>query len=225
MQIPRPSALALPRRALLLGGAFALTAVLGLPGAARAADEAPDAWIGRLSQQVLQAIKSDKAMQAGDIDRIMRLVDEKIMPNINFRRMTASAVGPGWRQASDAQRKRLEQEFKLLLVRTYAGALKQVKDQTIEIRPLSAKAASDDELTVRTLIQGGGTDAVQLDYRLEKTPGNGAGWKIYDLNVMGVWLIATYRPQFAQQVNQAGIDGLIASLAARNKSNTGNAGK
>ncbi len=218
MSSSRLNAIARQRRVLLLGGAALSLAAVLAPQAARAAAQAPDAWIDSLSQDVLQAIKSDKAMQAGDIDRIMRLVDEKIMPSVNFRRMTASAVGPGWRRASDAQRQRLEQEFKLLLVRTYAGALKQVKDQTIQIRPLSAAAASGNEITVRTLIQGGGADPVQLDYRLEKTPAG--GWKIYDLNVMGVWLVANYRPQFSQQVNQNGIDGLIASLAERNKSNT-----
>ena len=218
MSSSRLNAIARQRRVLLLGGATLSLAAVLAPQAARAAAQAPDAWIDSLSQDVLQAIKSDKAMQAGDIDRIMRLVDEKIMPSVNFRRMTASAVGPGWRRASDAQRQRLEQEFKLLLVRTYAGALKQVKDQTIQIRPLSAAAASGNEITVRTLIQGGGADPVQLDYRLEKTPAG--GWKIYDLNVMGVWLVANYRPQFSQQVNQNGIDGLIASLAERNKSNT-----
>lgn len=218
MSSSRLNAIARQRRVLLLGGAALSLAAVLAPQAARAAAQAPDAWIDSLSQDVLQAIKSDKAMQAGDIDRIMRLVDEKIMPSVNFRRMTASAVGPGWRRASDAQRQRLEQEFKLLLVRTYAGALKQVKDQTIQIRPLSAAAASGNEITVRTLIQGGGADPVQLDYRLEKTPTG--GWKIYDLNVMGVWLVANYRPQFSQQVNQNGIDGLIASLAERNKSNT-----
>lgn len=218
MSSSRLNAIARQRRVLLLGGAALSLAAVLAPQAARAAAQAPDAWIDSLSQDVLQAIKADKAMQAGDIDRIMRLVDEKIMPSVNFRRMTASAVGPGWRRASDAQRQRLEQEFKLLLVRTYAGALKQVKDQTIQIRPLSAAAASGNEITVRTLIQGGGADPVQLDYRLEKTPAG--GWKIYDLNVMGVWLVANYRPQFSQQVNQNGIDGLIASLAERNKSNT-----
>lgn len=218
MSSSRLNAIARQRRVLLLGGAALSLAAVLAPQAARAAAQAPDAWIDSLSQDVLQTIKSDKAMQAGDIDRIMRLVDEKIMPSVNFRRMTASAVGPGWRRASDAQRQRLEQEFKLLLVRTYAGALKQVKDQTIQIRPLSAAAASGNEITVRTLIQGGGADPVQLDYRLEKT--SAGGWKIYDLNVMGVWLVANYRPQFSQQVNQNGIDGLIASLAERNKSNT-----
>lgn len=218
MSSSRLNVIARQRRVLLLGGAALSLAAVLAPQAARAAAQAPDAWIDSLSQDVLQTIKSDKAMQAGDIDRIMRLVDEKIMPSVNFRRMTASAVGPGWRRASDAQRQRLEQEFKLLLVRTYAGALKQVKDQTIQIRPLSAAAASGNEITVRTLIQGGGADPVQLDYRLEKTPTG--GWKIYDLNVMGVWLVANYRPQFSQQVNQNGIDGLIASLAERNKSNT-----
>lgn len=209
---------AFSRRALfaLLGGAALAAALLAAPAAR--ASETPDAWVNRLSNDVLQSIKNDKSVQAGNTDRIMQLVDEKIMPNVNFRRMTASAVGPGWRQASAEQRTQLEQQFKLLLIRTYAGALKQVKDQRIEVRPLPASAAQDSELTVRTLVKSGSGEPVQLDYRLEKA-GSGAGWRIYDLNVMGVWLIANYRPQFSQQVNQNGINGLIASLTERNKSN------
>lgn len=207
------------RRLLQLTAPWAAALALGAASPwALAAPETPDAWVGRLSREVLDDIKSDKAMQAGDMNRIMALVDGKIMPNVNFRRMTASAVGPGWRQASAEQRQQLEKEFKTLLVRTYAGALSQVKEQRIEVRPLPASALQDNELTVRTLIHGGG-DPVQLDYRLEKTPGHGAGWKIYDLNVLGVWLVATYRPQFAQQINTHGVDGLIQSLSERNRSN------
>ena len=195
---------------------FSVAAVFVSP--ARAADEAPDALVQRISGDVLDTIKADKSIKAGDIDKIMLLVDSKIMPNVNFQRMTASAVGPAWRQATPEQQKRLQDEFKILLVRTYAGALDQVSNQTVSVRPFRG-SADDKEVLVRTEIRGGG-DPVQLDYRLEKTPGEGSGWKVYNLNVLGVWLVDTYRTQFAQQINSQGIDGLISALAARNKSNT-----
>ena len=204
-------------------GRFVMAGLL-LAGAAvafvrpvHAADEAPDALVKRLSSDVLETIKADKTIKAGDIDKIMALVDSRIMPNVNFQRMTASAVGPAWRQATPEQQKRLEEEFKTLLVRTYAGALSQVSDQSVSVRPFRG-SADDKEVLVRTEVRGGG-DPVQLDYRLEKTPGEASGWKIYNINVLGVWLVDTYRSQFAQQISSKGIDGLIATLAARNKSN------
>ena len=203
----------LGRAALAAGTVYAL----GLPLAALAADETPDALIKRLSEDVLNTVRADKAIQAGDIDKVIALVDKTVMPNVNFRRMTAAAVGPGWRQATSEQQKRLQDEFKVLLVRTYAGALAQVSDQTVRIKPMRA-AADDKDVLVRTEIVGKG-DPIQLDYRLEKTPGEGAGWKIYNLNVLGVWLVETYRSQFAQEINAKGIDGLIDTLVARNKSN------
>ena len=203
----------LGRAALAAGAVYAL----GLPLAALAADETPDALIKRLSVDVLNTVRADKAIQAGDIDKVIALVDKTVMPNVNFRRMTAAAVGPGWRQATPEQQKRLQDEFKVLLVRTYAGALAQVSDQTVRIKPMRA-AADDKDVLVRTEIVGKG-DPIQLDYRLEKTPGEGAGWKIYNLNVLGVWLVETYRSQFAQEINAKGIDGLIGTLVARNKSN------
>ena len=184
---------------------------------AHAADEAPDVFIKRLSSEVLDGIKADKAIQSGEVARVVSLVDNLVMPNVDFKRMTAAAVGPQWRQASPAQQQRLQEEFKILLVRTYAGALSQVNDVTLSMKPLRASPA-DQEVVVRTEIKGRG-DPIQLDYRLEKTPGVGAGWKIYNLNVLGVWLVDTYRSQFAQEINAKGIDGLIATLAARNKSN------
>ena len=193
--------------ALLAGGM--------LSGAfAQAADEAPDAMIKRLSDEVLTIIKTDKAVQSGDISRIMQVVDAKIMPNVNFQRMTASAVGPSWREASPEQRKRLQDEFKLLLVRTYSGALSQVSDESISMKPMRG-SPGDTDVIVRSEIRGRG-DPIQLDYRLEKTA---SGWKIYNLNVLGVWLVETYRSQFTQEVNAKGIDGLIASMAERNKAN------
>ncbi|MBX9817191.1 MAG: ABC transporter substrate-binding protein [Burkholderiaceae bacterium] len=203
-----------------LATALAAMATLGAMAfspVVHAEDEAPDLLIKRLSVDVLDTIKADKAIRAGDMARVVALVDSRIMPNVNFQRMTASAVGPGWRQATPEQQKRLQDEFKTLLVRTYAGALAQVSDQTIAMKPLRA-APEDKEVVVRTEVKGKG-DAIQLDYRLEKTPGVGAGWKIYNLNVLGVWLVETYRSQFAQQINAKGIDGLIDSLTEQNKAN------
>lgn len=182
-----------------------------------AEEETAEVLVKRLSSDVLDNIKADKAIQAGDMSRIVTLVDNKIMPNVNFQRMTASAVGPAWRQATPEEKKRLQDEFKILLVRTYAGALAQVTDQTIVIKPLRA-AADDKEVVVRTEIKGRG-DPIQLDYKLEKTPGEGAGWKIFNLNVLGVWLVETYRSQFAQEINAKGINGLISTLSDRNKAN------
>ncbi|MDD0816295.1 ABC transporter substrate-binding protein [Curvibacter sp. HBC28] len=206
--------------AWLLATASALT--MALPLSVQAADEAPDALIKQLSTDVLETIKTDKAIQAGDTNKIITLVDTKIMPNVNFPRMTAAAVGPAWRQASAEQKARLQEEFKTLLVRTYSGALAQVSDQTISIKPLRA-GADDADVVVRTEVRGKG-DPIQLDYRLEKTPGVGAGWKIYNLNVMGVWLVETYRSQFATEINAKGLDGLIATLTERNKANNAKKG-
>ena len=176
------------------------------------AQEAPDQLIRRLSAEVFETIKNDKDVQAGDMRKIVSFVDLKIMPHVNFTRMTASAVGRNWRQATPEQQKRLQEEFKGLLVRTYSGALTQVKDQSVSVKPLRANPA-DAEVIVRSEIIGRG-DPIQLDYRMEKTP---SGWRIYDLNVLGVWLVETYRTQFAQEISARGIDGLIATLAERNK--------
>lgn len=198
-------------------GALLLGAVLLLPCAAQATDEAPEAFVKRVSVEVLDSIKADKGMRNGDVNRVMVLVDTRIMPNLDFARMTASAVGPAWRQASPEQKARLQEEFKTLLARTYSGALAQVGEQTVDVKPVRG-SAEDKELVVRTEIKNGG-EIVQMDYRLSKTPGQGAGWKIYNLNVMGVWLVDTYKTQFAQEINAKGLDGLINSLSERNKSN------
>ena len=200
-----------------IAASFAAVLALSAPLAAHAADEAPDALVKRLSADVLDTIKADKSLQGGAINKIIPLVDSKITPNVTFQRMPAAAVGPGWRQATPAQQKRLQEEFKTLLVRTYSGALAQVSDQTITMKPLRA-SPEDKDLLVRSEVVGKG-EPIQLDYRLEKTPGQGAGWKIYNLNVMGVWLVETYRSQFAQEINAKGIDGLIASLESRNQRN------
>ena len=192
----------------LLGALMLLTVPV-----VRAAAEGPDEMIRRLSNDVLNNIKADKDVQRGDLSKVTAFVDSKVMPNVNFTRMTASAVGRNWRQATPEQQKRLQDEFKSMLVRTYAGALSQVKDQTVDVKPLRA-GATDTEVIVRTEVIGRG-EAVQVDYRMEKTA---TGWRIYDLNVLGIWMVETYRTQFAQEISARGIDGLIATLAQRNKS-------
>ena len=198
--------------ALLMLAAGALSA-----GSACAQDEAADVFVKRMSTEVLDVIKADKSMRGGDIAKVVALVDTRIMPHVDFQRMTASAIGPGWRQATPEQQKRLQEEFKILLVRTYSGALSQISDQVIALKPLRA-GPEDKEVVVRTEVRGSG-EPIQLDYRLEKTPGQGTGWRIFNINVMGVWLVETYKSQFAQEINAKGVDGLIESLAARNKSN------
>lgn len=180
-----------------------------------AADMAADAFIKQLSDEVIDTIKGDKSLQASNMTKLNSLVDTKVMPHVNFRRITSSAVGPGWSKASPEQQKQLQEEFKLLLLRTYAGALSQITDQTITVKPLRA-SPEDTEIVVRTEVRGKG-EPIQLEYRLEKTPGAGSGWKIYNLNVMGVWLMETFRSQFAQEINAKGVDGLIATLKARNQ--------
>lgn len=179
-------------------------------GVALADDEQPDAMISRLSADVVEMAK-EKCVESGDAAAIMALVDRKVMPSVDFTRMTASAVGRPWREASPEQQARLKHEFKTLLVRSYAGVLSEARNLTISVRPLRA-AAGDSEVTVRTAISTG-TGTIQLDYRLQKTAD---GWKIYDLNVLGVWLVQSYRGQFAAEIQSKGIDGLIATLAERN---------
>ena len=197
----------------LAAGLFAVAALATAP-LVHAAGEAPDVMIKRLSTEVLDSIKGDAAIKAGDPSRVRALVDQKVMPHVNFARMTSSAVGPAWRQATPEQKKRLEEEFKSLLVRTYAGALAQVSDQTVELKPFRAQPGDTDVL-VRTAIVGRG-DPIQLDYRLVKD--DQGNWKIYNMNVLGIWMVDTYRSQFAQEINSGGIDGLIKKLAERNKS-------
>ncbi|MDL5032689.1 ABC transporter substrate-binding protein [Pelomonas sp. APW6] len=195
-------------KALLAAASLAL-----LPLVSQAADPStPDGLIRQLSIETLEAVKADKAIQAGDTAKIVTLVDTKVMPHVNFQRMTSSAVGRFWRQATPEQQKRLQDEFKTLLVRTYAGALSQVKDQTIALKPLRA-SAEDTEVVVKTEVRGKG-DPIQLDYRLEKA---GAVWKIYDVNVLGIWLADQYRNSFAQEIGANGIDGLIKALADKNQ--------
>ena len=188
-------------------------ALLALPARA---EEAPDALVMRISSDVLDAVKADKSIQTGDVRKVIALVDAKVMPSVNFKRMTASAVGINWRKATPEQQQRLQEEFKTLLIRTYSGALTQVKDQTVQLKPMRSKP-DDTEVVVRTEIRGQG-DPVQLDYRLEKGSGE---WKIYDVNVLGVWLVENYRNSFTQEIGASGIDGLIAKLTEKNKAASG----
>ncbi|MFZ2650407.1 MAG: ABC transporter substrate-binding protein [Burkholderiaceae bacterium] len=174
--------------------------------------KAPDVLVKEVSTDVIEAVKADKSIQSGDVQKVIALVDAKVMPHVNFQRMTASAVGRFWRQATPEQQKSLQVEFKVLLIRTYSGALAQVKDQSVQLKPMRS-GADDNEVVVRTEVRGKG-DPIQLDYRLEKSPD---GWRIYDVSVLGVWLVENYRNSFAQEISAGGIEGLIAKLAERNK--------
>jgi phospholipid transport system substrate-binding protein len=204
-------------RWIVAGSLLALVAA-ALPSHAQA-NPGPEALVRQISEEVIETVKSDKEIQAGSLPRIIALVDAKVMPHVNFSRMTAIAVGRPWRSATPEQQKRLLEEFKTLLVRTYSGALTQVKDQTVQVRPMRA-GADDPEVVVRTEVRGKG-DPIQLDYRLEKTD---KGWKIYDVNVLGVWLADTsFKSQFAPVITNSGIDGLITNLAELNRKAAGNA--
>jgi phospholipid transport system substrate-binding protein len=177
------------------------------------AQEAPDALVKRVSQDVLQAIRSDPLIQAGNEARIREVLDAKLLPNFDFERMTALAMGRNWRAANPDQQKRLVVEFRTLLVRTYSGALNQYRGQEIDYKPLKM-AATDTDVTVRTAVQKPGGQPVQIDYSMAK---GADGWKAYDVIVGGVSLVTNYRDEFNEQVKNGGVDGLIKSLADRNK--------
>ena len=183
-----------------------------------AEDKAPDVLIKSLLSDFQDTIKNDKDIQGGDTAKLVSLVNSLVMPHVDFQRMTAAAIGPAWGQASPQQQKRLQEEFKILLVRVYAGAMARLKDQTISMKPFKA-AAEDKEVLVRADVKGA-RDTIQLDYKMEKTPGQGAGWRIYNLKVLGVWLVESYRSQFAQEISTKGVDGLIAVLSDHNKANS-----
>ena len=176
------------------------------------AQEAPDAMVKRVSQDVLQTIKSDPKIQSGDQARIREVMESKLAPNFDFDRMTALAMGRNWREASPDQQKRLTMEFKTLLVRTYSGALTQYRDQTIDYKPLRADPNAADVL-VRTEVIRQGQPPVQIDSGMEKKDN---AWKAYDVVVGGVSLVTNYRDEFSEQVRAGGIDGLIKTLAAKN---------
>ena len=192
--------------------AFAFMSLLAQP---LRAETAPDELIRSVSTEVIDAVKSDKAIQGGDVGRIIVLVDSKVMPHVNFHGMTESAVGRSWKTATPEQQKRLQDEFKRLLVRSYAGALTLVKDQTVQVKRMRGKA-EDGNVEVQTEIIGSG-EPTRLDYRLEKS---GNSWKIYNVNVAGVWLVEQYRGVFSQKIAANGVDGLIAWLVERNGGKT-----
>lgn len=188
------------------------TALLLIASFAAGAETAPDQLVRQASTEVLDIVKADKAIQAGDIPRILALVDAKVMPHVNFEVMTRSAVGPQWRSASAEQRTRLQSEFKTLLVRVYSGALTQVQDQTVEITRTQPVPGSS-QVVVQSEVRSKG-EPIRLDYRLDRF---GDAWKIIDVNVGGIWLVQSYRSQFSPVLSSAGIDGLIAKLAEQNK--------
>jgi phospholipid transport system substrate-binding protein len=183
--------------------------VLSAPVVAQAG---PDALVKRISSEVIDTAKTDPAIQAGNIDKVIALVDAKVMPSVNFEVMTRSAVGPQWRQASAEQRGKLQAEFKTLLVRVYSGALTQIKDQTVEITKTQPVQQST-QVVVQSEVRGKG-EPIKLDYRLDQYDG---AWKIIDVNVGGIWLVTSYRSQFATELGKGGIDGLIGALVERNK--------
>ncbi|MFC3147714.1 phospholipid-binding protein MlaC [Piscinibacterium candidicorallinum] len=193
--------------------ATAALAFVGSAFAQTAAPTAPDALVKSVMEDVLATISSDKALQSGDIRKLSALVEQKVMPHVNFQRTTALAVGRAWRQATPEQQAQLQEQFRGILVKTYANAMGQAANAKINMRPLRA-ADSDTEVTVRTQVVPQRGDPIQLDYRMEKTP---AGWKAYDVNILGLWLVDSYRASFQQEVDKSGIDGLIKSLVERNR--------
>jgi phospholipid transport system substrate-binding protein len=174
-----------------------------------AAQEAPDVLVKRISQEVVDTAKADKDIQAGNQKRVRDLVEAKILPHVDFARMTALAAGPDWKKATPAQQKQLTTEFSALLVYTYSGAISQIKDQKITFRPMHADAANAD-VEVNSQVSRARGDAIELSYRLEKLP---EGWKIYDINILGAWLVETYKSSFASEIGKNGIDGLIKLLS------------
>jgi len=187
---------------------------LSLSGLVQAAEEAPDQLVKRLSQEIIEMAKNDKDIQAGSQKRINDLVESKILPYIDFARMTSLAAGRSWRDATPAQQKQLIKEFRTLLIFTYSGAISQIKDQRVEFKPFRA-APEDTEVEVKSQVIQTRGEPLQLSYRLAKSA---TGWKIYDINVLGAWLVETYKGSFSAEVNKTGIDGLIKVLVEKNKS-------
>lgn len=177
------------------------------------ANEAPDVLVKRISNDVIETAKSDKDIQAGNEKKVMDLVDAKILPYVDFQRMTALAAGRFWRDATPEQKTALSNEFRTLLIHTYAGALSQIKNETVDFKPMRNDPA-DTEVEVRSQVNVARGEPIQLNYRLAKGP---SGWKIFDINVLGAWLVETYKGTFATEIGKGGIDGLVKKLAQRNK--------
>lgn len=178
------------------------------------AQEAPDVLVNKITEEVLDIVRKDKDIQSGNTRKAIELVDAKVLPHFNFQHMTALAVGKEWRKTTPVQQQQLTAEFKTLLVRTYSNALTGYKNQKVVYKPFKMNPGDTDVL-VRTEVQQPGAKAIQLDYSLEKLDG---GWKVYDVNVAGISLVTNYRDQFAQEIRNGGMDGLIQSVAAKNKS-------
>jgi phospholipid transport system substrate-binding protein len=192
--------------------AFALAWLFAVPSA-HSQEVAPDVLVKSLSSEVIAEVRRDKAIQAGDGAKIAALIETKVVPHFDLRRITQLAVGQGWRRATPEQQERLMQEFKTLLVRTYSGALSSYRDQEIEFRPLRA-AAGDAEVTVKSLIRQRGAEPITVEYDLARV---GAQWKIFDVRIGGISLVATYRSSFAEEVRNNGVDGLIGLLERKNR--------
>ncbi len=188
-------------------------AMMALAASANAAPEAADAFIKRISQDVIDTAKADKEIQAGNQKKVLDLVESKILPSVDFQRMTSLAAGRFWREATPEQQKNLANEFRSLLIFTYSGALSQIKNETVEFKPLRA-APGDTEVEVKTQVIPARGEPIQLNYRVAKA---GDGWKIYDINVLGAWLVETYKGNFSAEIAKSGVDGLIKALAERNK--------
>lgn len=186
---------------------------MSLAQTAVAAEEGPDQLVKRLSAEIIELAKTDKDVQAGNQKRILELVETKVLPHINFSRMTSLAAGKSWRDATPEQQKKLTDEFRSLLVYTYANTISQIKDQRVEFKPFRA-APEDTEVEVKSQIIPTRGEPIILNYRLEKTP---SGWKIYDISVLGAWLVETYKGNFSAEISKSGIDGLIKTLSEKNK--------
>jgi phospholipid transport system substrate-binding protein len=188
---------------LLALGCFAMPAL---------AQEAPDALVKRLAEEVLAQIRGDKELQAGNQARVKQIIETKLVPHFDFPRMTALAMGRNWRNATPEQQQQLTEQFRTLLVRTYSGALANYRENNMDYKPLRMNAG-DSEVTVRTEVRRSGQAPIQIDYSMEKTP---EGWKAYDVIVAGVSLVTNYRDEFNDTVKSSGIDGLIAALNKKN---------
>ncbi len=194
--------------------AVGVTAVLVFAGAVHAQEMAPDVLVKTVTLEVVDMIQKDKDIQAGDGKKAIALIETKVLPHFNFQAMTASAVGRNWDKATADQKARLMDEFKTLLLRTYANSLASYGNQKFEFRPLRAKP-TDTDVTVNVRIMQPGVQPVTIDYDMEKLLG---GWKVWDVRVGGISLVANYRTEFDNVVHDSGIDGLIKALQAKNKS-------
>ena len=202
-------------RKIFAAVAFAATAAVSFTGTNAYAQEAADEVIRKNVNDVLAALKSDKDLQAGDVKKMEKLAEEKILPHFNFPHMTQLAVGRNWKDASDPQKTSLTEQFRTLLLRTYSSTLSQYRNQTIDVKPLKA-AAADSEVVVKTAVIQSGGQPIPIDYSMEKTP---TGWKVYDVLIDGVSLVTNYRSSFNTEIKTNGVDGLIKSLTDRNTKN------